>query len=76
MAPPAYRSRQYQYNRKLILAYSPPCALCGNPGADTADHILPVSKGGTGAITNLQPAHRSCNSAKNDRTIIRYTAAW
>ena len=76
MAPPAYRSRQYQYNRRLILTSHPPCALCGDPGADTVDHILPVSKGGTAALENLRPAHRKCNSARGDKLAVRYAAKY
>jgi 5-methylcytosine-specific restriction endonuclease McrA len=40
------------------------CALCGLPGADTRDHIIPLSKGGTNHPTNIQLAHRACNSRK------------
>lgn len=58
----------YRANRTLLLAGNPPCALCGGPDADTADHIIPTSKGGTGDIDNLRPAHKRCNSARGART--------
>lgn len=46
------------------------CALCGLPGADSADHIKPRSKGGAVYdLANLQPAHRRCNLARGNRTI-------
>jgi len=35
------------------------------PMAATADHIVPVSEGGSNALSNLRPAHRSCNSKRN-----------
>jgi len=41
------------------------CWLCGRPGADTQDHVVPVSRGGTNADT--RPAHRACNSARGNR---------
>jgi hypothetical protein len=33
------------------------------------DHILPVSRGGTNAIDNVQPLCRKCNSEKLDSYI-------
>lgn len=47
------------------------CWLCGTPGADSADHVIPRSKGGTDKQTNLRPAHRQCNSARNNRDPFR-----
>jgi 5-methylcytosine-specific restriction endonuclease McrA len=36
-----------------------------HPRAATADHIVPVIEGGGHALSNLRPAHRSCNSRRN-----------
>lgn len=49
----------------------PLCAYCGAP-ATTIDHILPVTKGGTGELANLAPACRSCNSAKGNRSLAEF----
>lgn len=40
------------------------CHLCGQDGANTADHVIPRSKGGTNALANLEPAHEPCNRAR------------
>jgi hypothetical protein len=43
------------------------CRICGRELTKetvTIDHVIPVSKGGTNAIENLQPLCRSCNSRK------------
>jgi 5-methylcytosine-specific restriction endonuclease McrA len=47
--------------------YGTVCWLCGRDGADSADHILPRSLGGSDALENLRPAHRTCNSARGNR---------
>lgn len=38
------------------------CRFCGRPGADSVDHVIPKSRGGTDAAENLAAAHRFCNS--------------
>jgi hypothetical protein len=53
---------QYRKNRAELLQNNPECALCGKPGADTADHIIPYDAGGSDDLDNLRPAHRACNS--------------
>lgn len=45
------------------------CHLCGHPGADTADHIIPWSLGGTDNPANLKAAHRHCNRVRGNRTV-------
>lgn len=37
--------------------YGTRCWMCGREGADTIDHLLERSRGGTNDITNLRPAH-------------------
>lgn len=62
---------EYQAERRRVLRGATVCALCGKPGTRrdplTADHITPAAHGG-GAIGNLRPAHRSCNSARGATT--------
>lgn len=51
------------------------CHICGQPGADTADHIIPWSKFPPDAKTdadrlgNLAAAHAACNRIRGDRSI-------
>lgn len=43
------------------------CEICKkdlSSGFTTIDHIIPISKGGTGYIWNLQLAHGYCNEKK------------
>lgn len=46
------------------------CQYCGAP-ANTADHIVPRSKGGEDSAFNLVASCRPCNSRKGDRPITR-----
>ncbi len=53
------------------------CGICGKqidlsislPRAEifSFDHIIPLSKGGSDLIENIQPAHFSCNCSKSNR---------
>lgn len=50
------------------------CHLCGRPGADTADHIVPVAHhGAVYDLANLAAAHHDvwphCNRLRGDRSI-------
>ena len=57
----------YQKHRKLILAGGPPCAWgCGRP-ATTADHLVPLARGGSNDIENLMPSCLPCNRSRGSR---------
>lgn len=44
------------------------CAYCGADGPLTADHRIPLSRGGRNVIENIVPACKSCNSRKHTMT--------
>lgn len=52
--------------RECLIVHGRICHLCGQPGATTADHVVPRSKGGSDDIANLRPAHFGCNGARQD----------
>lgn len=43
------------------------CWLCGHPGADQVDHVIPKAHGGSDHPDNLRAAHGSCNTRKSDK---------
>jgi len=45
------------------------CASCGLKKPLTEDHIIPLSRGGTDYIENIQPLCRSCNAIKYTKVI-------
>ena len=52
----------------LVNHYGNKCLCCGRADAKlTADHVVPVSKGGTSNIDNIQPLCGACNSSKGDK---------
>jgi 5-methylcytosine-specific restriction endonuclease McrA len=54
----------------LIERYGGKCLCCGRADIKlTADHVVPVSKGGTSNIENIQPLCKSCNSRKKDKAV-------
>ena len=51
------------------------CLRCGKSHDEsklTADHVTPISKGGTSNIDNIQPLCGSCNSSKGNRHMTDY----
>lgn len=55
---------------ELCTDYGNRCLACGRDDVKlTVDHIVPVIKGGSNDISNLQPLCKSCNSIKNARAI-------
>lgn len=43
-----------------------------HPASAELDHVLPSARGGLHTVSNLQLAHRYCNSSKNDDRAIGY----
>ncbi|MFE6816027.1 HNH endonuclease [Streptomyces sp. NPDC057677] len=72
---------QYSYRkaRAHFLAEQDVCHLCGHPGADVIDHLIPVARGGDRRDqSNWAAAHgvnrcptcgRNCNGEKSDKPL-------
>ena len=68
-----------QKRNRAILAKSDVCHLCGHPGSDAVDHVVPLARGGSDDDPdNLKPAHHDvpceacgerCNRAKGMKLI-------
>jgi len=51
------------------------CTYCGyklTPETAHADHMIPLSRGGSDYLDNITPACKSCNSKKHDKTTEEY----
>lgn len=62
----------------LCCAWNYSCACCGKSEPEvklTADHIVPLSRGGSNEIGNIQPLCGSCNSRKGVKTV-NYFREW
>lgn len=54
--------------KELRAKYNNQCVRCGQEKTLTADHVIPISKGGSSDISNIQPLCKPCNSSKRDKT--------
>lgn len=52
----------------LLKVYGGKCVACGGTDQLTADHVIPVSFGGSNGIENRQPLCKSCNSRKHNQS--------
>jgi 5-methylcytosine-specific restriction endonuclease McrA len=71
-APGTYSSREWL---KLLAAYRYRCAYCHRRltrKSASADHAVPLTRGGTNWIENIVPACLSCNQRKNFLTAQEY----
>jgi hypothetical protein len=53
---PRGRTNQ-KLREKVFNYYGETCWICGREGADTIDHLVMVSQGGSNDLENLRPAH-------------------
>ena len=56
--------------RARILYYGARCAYCDGK-AETLDHAIPVSRGGSNWPANIRPACRACNLSKGSKLLYR-----
>lgn len=54
---------------ELCALYNYGCLACHKNKPLTADHVVPLSRGGSNDISNIQPLCQSCNSIKHTRII-------
>lgn len=61
--------RAQQYTAECLRIHGTTCHICGLPGANSADHLVPksIDPSLTWSMDNLRPAHKACNSSKGNR---------
>ena len=75
MTTPRLTGRPWRRRKAQVLANSTICHICGHDQADTADHLVPIERGGSNDMSNLKPAHhlpcptcgRMCNREKSNK---------
>ena len=64
----AQATRSTHKHRKTLLELANnKCVICGSTADLCIDHIVPITKGGSDDLDNLQILCRSCNSRKKNR---------
>lgn len=64
-----YGRRILKKDREFILKRDGACLKCNTTKKLTIDHIVPICKGGSNEINNLQTLCLKCNSDKDDKII-------
>jgi 5-methylcytosine-specific restriction endonuclease McrA len=55
--------------KELCNSFHNVCLCCGSTDRLVADHVMPISRGGTNSIDNIQPLCFSCNAKKHAKFI-------
>lgn len=73
-----YRAYKPLTNKAVLARDQYECAYCDKRKADTVDHVIPRSRGGEHAWTNVVAACRKCNAAKADKMLseLDWTLKW
>lgn len=58
------RNEAARLRHKVYRAYGGTCYICGEIGASSIDHVIPLIKGGTNDLSNLRLVHEECNKMK------------
>ncbi|MBO0880408.1 MAG: HNH endonuclease [Mycobacterium sp.] len=67
-------ARWHRLRAKVLKRDGGICAVCHQPGADSVDHIVPVSDGGSDDIGNLRAIHKArCHAVKSAQEGARAT---
>jgi 5-methylcytosine-specific restriction enzyme A len=59
-------TKEHQRNAARVIAAHPYCADCHSTEDLCADHIVPLSRGGTNELDNYEVRCRSCNTARRN----------
>jgi 5-methylcytosine-specific restriction endonuclease McrA len=71
-SPRPFGSHSFKEWERLKKAYQNRCLCCEKQEPEvilTGDHIIPISKGGSNFITNIQPLCIKCNQIKNSKSV-------
>lgn len=55
--------------RLVLETYGSACLCCGSDDPPTIDHVIPLSRGGSNTVDNVQPLCNGCNMRKATNTI-------
>ena len=58
--------QRWRQTARAVIAASPRCAWCGTTADLTADHVVPLSKGGSSDPSNLRVLCRPHNSGRSN----------